>query len=163
MIRMILLLAGIGMAVPAVADPPGITRRRPNVDEAPPDETGPTPYNKSIFPVIKWTGVVKGKEPPATSEIITNQADFTKLWKNLGKGDDGPDIAFDRAFVFVVTSAGGETAPIERFRVNPDSGDFRRWLVVDEVGPGNGFSYYVGVFTRDGIKSYKQKPIGPSN
>jgi hypothetical protein len=119
---------------------------------------GQPPKKRHAHPVVSWTGVVedgslKGK---IQANVITDPANFKNLWKALNKKDDCPEVDFERAFVVVETSTDRILAI--RFEVD-GQGHMTEGAGQAAALKGGGFSYFAGVFLREGVQSYKGKAI----
>jgi hypothetical protein len=98
----------------------------------------------------------RGAQRQDPSQRGYGQADFKNLWAALGKRGEIPDIDFERAFVVVQTS-GDRILSID-FEVD-DEGNLTGGKGTAAELKGGGFSYFVGVFLREGVKSYDGRAI----
>jgi len=124
---------------------------------APPD-SAEAPKKASVRPVLAWKGVIEdgSRRGKIQASVVTDQANFKNLWTALGKRDEGPDIDFERAFVVVQTS--GDQILSIIFEVD-EKGDLTGGKGTAAELKGAGFSYFVGIFMREGVKSYDGKAI----
>jgi hypothetical protein len=136
-ITAIVLLAGIGLATVGSGQPPKKT---------------------PVRPLVSWKGVAGDGAAGGKirAGVVTDQANVRNLWTALGMRDDSPDVDFERAFVVVETRTDRILAM--SFEVD-DKGDVTEGVGQAAELKGGGFSYFVGVFPREGVKSYKGKPI----
>lgn len=109
-------------------------------------------------PVVSWKGVIADGtlRDKIRADVITDRANFTNLWKALNQKDDSPDVDFERAFVVVETRT--DRILSLSFEVDAKGNMTERKGSAAEL-KGGGFSYFVGVFLREGVRSYKGKPI----
>ena len=123
-----------------------------------PLSSGEPPKKAPVRPVVSWKGVVEdgARRDKIRASVVTDQANLKSLWAALGKGGEVPDVDFGRAFVVVQTS-GDQILSID-FEVD-DKGNLTGGKGTAAELKGKGFSYFVGVFMRDGAKSYDGKPI----
>jgi hypothetical protein len=114
---------------------------------------------KSLKPTQRWAGKVgddKKMEAAPKSGYLTTQDAFEKLWDAWGLKGTVPKIDFKKQIVFVNTSS-GPNAIGTSYTLNAKG----NLTAVSEqtLIDGPGFGYGIDVLDREGIKTYKGKPI----
>jgi hypothetical protein len=119
---------------------------------------GAQPKGTPVSPVVTWKGTVEGGAvgDKLLTSVVTDPSNLRNLWKALGRKDDSPEIDFERAFVVVEVHRDRILALV--FTVD-EKGDLAVRMGQAAERKGTEVSYFVGVFLRDGIKSYSGKAI----
>lgn len=173
MARVAALMFAIGLVVGCAK--PGAPAAGSSPNEKPPED----PNVKQMKPLEEWRGETSepdwDKVAPA-SRLITNKADFEKVWNVWWREGKVPAVDFSTSFVAVHIWSPKAAKPVEHMmgvsisllKVSPDGTAVTVYApYLWDDGPGvkwvetKGFYWGLAVFPRAGVKQVNGQPLPP--